>query len=79
MKWSLYVEFRTGHNQDSWNKLAREEQIAAYRATGKQRKVAKAQIVEEDGGEFVIFQTFAFPVRLVSPKELISMPVFELY
>ena len=78
MKWSPYVEFRTGHNQESWSKLAREEQITAYRATGKRRKAPKAQIVEPNSAEFVIFQTFAFPVRLVSQKELISMPVFEL-
>jgi hypothetical protein len=80
MKWQPFIQFRTGHDQGSWDRLTAEEQKAAYRATGKQRKAPKLAVVQEDDGEeYLIAPAFAFPVRLVSIDELMQMPVYQKF
>jgi hypothetical protein len=80
MNWSPYIEFRCGHDQESWDRLTPEQQKAAYRATGKQRKAPKLAVVQEDDGEeYLIAPAFAFPVRLVGIDELMQMPVYQKF
>jgi hypothetical protein len=80
MNWQPFIQFRCGHDQESWDRLTAEEQKAVYRGSGKQRKALKPEIVEDvPDAEFVICRSISFNVRLVSLEELVSMPVYQRF
>jgi hypothetical protein len=78
MKWQPFIQFRTGHDQGSWNRLTPAEQKAIYAASGKKRK-PKPPAVEEDECNEISWLPTMHPVRVVGLDELRLMPRFELY
>lgn len=75
MGWQPYIEFRTGHTQESWNKLTPAEQKEIYVASGKHRK-PKLSVVE-DQDPIVAEEKSSLPIRLVTRTELDRMPVYQ--
>jgi hypothetical protein len=79
MRWSPYVEFRCGHDQESWERLTAEEQKEIYAASGNRNKPAKTPAVEIADEPELFTERIAFPIRVVSRAELTAMPVFEMF
>jgi hypothetical protein len=76
MKWQPFIQFRCGHDQESWERLTPEEQKAAYRASGKRRKVLSS-IVEDQGDPIAVEEQSSLPIRLVTKAEFERMPVYQ--
>jgi hypothetical protein len=78
MRWSPYVEFRCGHDQERWESLTAKEQKEIYTASGKRHKPAMPPVVEEDES-FVTDERVAFQIRIMSREELAGLPVFVMF
>jgi hypothetical protein len=73
VRWSPYVEFRTGYKEDAWSALTAAEQKAAYRATSKSRKGKSPPDHPEEELQEITIERSQLTVRVVSREELSRM------